>query len=404
MQKLVETGLFSQRIADNIQEKGARQIDELKQQMRQLHRQMKTEEMLNTLAMRCLVREKARYRELFAQGLINEWAYRELDHNIDVQLDGIRHHNKMPTAHIETSIGKRLSLFTLEIMEYMPGFQGVIENLRTQWIVRDYSVAWGRYRGAHSVLSQLTRIAGEEIDDQSLAQVQKVFENIEAQVKLQIDEMADQYPEFIEAMQEQLGQRLMLIAEHESVAHAADLGIIQQGIASEILKDQKARIRILAKDNMSACFEIELDELIGKVPIFSTVSPDEYPLIKKYLRPRTVPRGTDIIREGQAGDSMFLIARGIAHVFRKDDSKGDHKEKGESRQVATMYAGDFFGESAMLHQTPRNATAIAATPCSLYELRRVNLDRICENHPELRKMVEAIDAERRKFSTPSTLN
>ena len=60
------------------------------------------------------------------------------------------------------------------------------------------------------------------------------------------------------------------------------------------------------------------------------------------------------------GDSMFLIARGIATVSLT--------EKGRSRDLAMLYAGDFFGESALLHETPRNATATAATPCSLYEL------------------------------------
>ena len=96
LDRLAESGLFSQRIADNIKEKGVRQIDELKEDILKLHRQMHSEEMRKTLAMRCLVREKARYRVLFAQGLINEWAYRELDHTIDVQMDGARH----PSVHL----------------------------------------------------------------------------------------------------------------------------------------------------------------------------------------------------------------------------------------------------------------------------------------------------------------
>ena len=178
----------------------------------------------------------------------------------------------------------------------------------------------------------------------------------------------------------------MLVVEHDSVERAADLGIIQSGIASKILKDQSERIRLLARDNLSASLEIEVDELLRKVPVFAEIEASQYPLIANYLRARTVTRGTDIIRQGQAGDSMFLIARGIANVLITDN--------GETHQVATLHAGDFFGESALLHETPRNATARAATPCSLYELKRVDLDRICENHPEIREMVERVDAER----------
>ena len=386
LDRLAESGLFSQRIADNIKEKGVRQIDELKEDILKLHRQMHSEEMRKTLAMRCLVREKARYRVLFAQGLINEWAYRELDHTIDVQMDGARHRDRLPTANIETSIGKRISQLVMSMLDIVPGSQRLLEILRTRWIVRDYGVAWGRYQGAHSVLEQMTRLAGGEIDEVSLTELRECYEAIEKTVKSQIDEVAEQYPEFVETTQEQLGQRLMLVVEHDSVEHAADLGIIQSGIASKILKDQSERIRLLARDNLSASLEIEVDELLRKVPVFAEIEASQYPLIANYLRARTVTRGTDIIRQGQAGDSMFLIARGIANVLITDN--------GETHQVATLHAGDFFGESALLHETPRNATARAATPCSLYELKRVDLDRICENHPEIREMVERVDAER----------
>ncbi len=391
LEKLAQSGMFSERIADNINEKGERQIEELNDVISMLHNGMQPDEMLKTLAMRCLVREKSRYRELFSQGLINEWAYRELDYTIDVQLEGVRHRNQLPTAAIENSIGKRISLIMMKLLEYLPGVQGILENLRAQWIVRDYGVAWGRYRGTHSVLSQLPMIAGGEINESSFQQIKKLYEEIEAQVKSQIDEVGELYPEFVETTQEQLGQRMMLIAERDSVEHSAELGMIQSGIAENILKDQSERIRVLAQDNISASFEIEVDELLRKVPVFSEVETEQYPVIANYLRARTVPRGTDIIKQGQAGDSMFLIARGIANVSITTD--------GETNQVATLYAGDFFGESALLHQTPRNATATAATPCSLYELKRMDLDAICENHPEIREMVEKVDQQRMNANT-----
>ncbi|MFT5014275.1 MAG: CRP-like cAMP-binding protein, partial [Dinoroseobacter sp.] len=110
-----------------------------------------------------------------------------------------------------------------------------------------------------------------------------------------------------------------------------------------------------------------------------------------HLLSTTVPRGTDIIRQGQMGDSIFLIARGIANVSLTED--------GESRKLATLYAGDFFGESALLHDTPRNATATAATPCSMYELKRSELDKICADYPEIRAGVEKVDAQRQQSNT-----
>ncbi|MFT5014880.1 MAG: CPA1 family monovalent cation:H+ antiporter, partial [Dinoroseobacter sp.] len=331
MDLLATSGLFSQRIADNIKEKGERQIDGLDSEISGIHGAMDNDEMLRILALRCLVREKARYRELFSQGLVNEWAYRELNHTIDVQMDSVRHSDGIPSAEMETSIGKRVSIILMAVMGVVPGMRRSLEALRTQWIVRDYAVAWGRYRGCQSVLTQLTKLAGSEIDANSIERLNSIYEDIASQAKAQIDEVGEQYPEFVETMQEQLGQRLMLIAEHDAVEHSKELGVIQSGIASAILKDQSERLRVLAQDNMSACFEIEIDELLAKVPLFSEIDPEQYEVIAAHLLSTTVPRGTDIIRQGQMGDSIFLIARGIANVSLTED--------GESRKLATLYAG-----------------------------------------------------------------
>lgn len=393
LNRLASGGLFSQRIADNIKEKGDRQIVELDEEISVVHSNMDTDEMLRTLALRCLVREKARYRELFAQGLVNEWAYRELDHTVNVQMDGVRHSDGLPNATIETSLGKRFSFVLMAVMGSIPGMRGSLEALRTQWIVRDYAVAWSRYRGCQTVLAQLTQSAGSEIDANSVERLNSIYEDIASQAKAQIDEVAEQYPEFVETMQEQLGQRLMLIAEHDAVEHAKELGIIQSDLASTILKEQAERLRTLAQDNMSACFEIEIDELLSKVPLFAEIDSAQYEVIAAHLQSRTIPRGTDIIRQGQMGDSMFLIARGIANVSLT--------ENGTARQLATLYAGDFFGESALLHDTPRNASATAATPCSMYELKRSDLDKICADYPMIRAGVEKVDEQRKQQNTTS---
>ncbi|MBD3649395.1 MAG: hypothetical protein HUJ31_18525 [Pseudomonadales bacterium] len=99
-------------------------------------------------------------------------------------------------------------------------------------------------------------------------------------------------------MQEQLGERLLLIAEHEAVEHAADLGMIQRGIADEILKDQAERIRQLKKDDISSSLEIEVTELVRKVPLFQGMDESEFEDIGGYLRAKTIPRGTPIVRQG----------------------------------------------------------------------------------------------------------
>lgn len=388
---LVEGGLFSGRIAENLRERCERQLAELNAEIDELNASMTHEEMARILAMRCLAREKARIYELFSRGLINEWAFRELDHTIEVQIDEVRHRGLMPTAEMEVSIGKAVSLNVIRVCQVI-GARTVVEKLSTSRIIRDYDVAWGRYRSVNSVLHSLDTIANEGRVDAAVTQeVRQVYEDILANTKAQIDEVAELYPEFVETMQEQLGQRLLLVAEHESVEHEAELGMLQEGIASKILKDQAERLRLLKQDNISACFEIEVTELLRKVPMFAGIGATEREVVGGFMRPCTVPRGEPIIRQGQEGDSMFLIARGIANV--------EIEEEGTTKQVATLYAGDFFGEAALLHSTPRNATARAATPCSLYELSRKDLDKLFSLYPDIRQTVEAVDRERLSSNT-----
>ena len=388
MQELANGGLFSNRIADNIKEKGERQISGLESEIANVHEEMDAGEKTTNLALRCIVREKSSYREFFSQGLINEWAYRELNYTMEVQMDGVRHGGGLPTAEMETSISKRFSFMLMSLISFVPGMHRTLEAMRTQWIVRNYGVVWARHRASQTVLTQLSKIAGTEYDVDILERLRAIYEGISNDAKAQIDEVGEQYPEFVETTQEQLGQQLMLISEHNSVHHAKELGIIQSGIASAIIKEQSERLRTLAQDNMTACFEIEIDELLAKVPLFSEIDSSQYGVIANYLRAATVTRGTDIIRQGQVGDSMFLIARGIAHVTVETN--------GEKKDLATLYAGDFFGESALLNDTARNATATAATPCSMYELKRSDLDRICSTYPEIRDGVKKVDEQRRE--------
>lgn len=388
---LVAGGEFSQRVADNIKARCESELASLQKEIESLNETMTQPQMAKVLAMRCLAREKSRVYELFSRGLINEWAFRRLDHTVAVQLDEVRHHGLMPTRELEPTLATDVFNRVFEVFEKLDALS-LLEQFSTARIVRDYEVAWGRFRAANSVLKSLDQFAVDgQIDQATTRQVRQVYEDIRENSQKQLSQVAELYPEFVEAVQEQLGQRLLLIVEQESVEHASELGLIQSGIADSIMKEQSARLRQLKQDNVSAAFEIEVSEILKKVPMFQSIDPAGHETIGSYLKRRTIPRGTAIIRQGDEGDSMFLIARGIANV-----EVVDH---GDRQHLATLYAGDFFGESALLHSTPRNASAIAATPCSLYELRRKDLDTICRLNPEIRKTVEAVDRERLSSNT-----
>ena len=84
---------------------------------------------------------------------------------------------------------------------------------------------------------------------------------------------------------------------------------------------------------------------------------------------------------------MYLVARGVVRVSRQDG--------GESRDLATLMAGDFFGEMSLLHGGRRSATCRAVTPCALYELLREDIDTVREACPGIQDSLDEADQRRR---------
>ena len=77
-------------------------------------------------------------------------------------------------------------------------------------------------------MNEFEKISGREVNS-SVAKdaVRNIYRSLRNEIQKEIEEVAIQYPEFIEAVQEQLGQRLVLIAENESIGTASRLGLLK---------------------------------------------------------------------------------------------------------------------------------------------------------------------------------
>ena len=267
-----------------------------------------------------------------------------------------------------------------------PGLGRMVEGLRAGRTARDYEIAWARSRGSKRVL--------EELDDRALLDALRanIIEEVRAFYQFWhesargcLDQTAEQFPEFVASTQERLADRLVLHAEQEAIEEKAHAGIIPEGVADAMLAEMAAELRDLRASQVSQ-LRIEPEEVLRKVPFFQGLPPVEFASVAARLRRRTAPAGEVIVRQGSTGDSLYLVARGVVRVSRQDGGLG--------RDLATLMAGDFFGETALLHGGRRTATCRAVTPCALYELRRVELDPVIAMSPPMREALEEADRRR----------
>jgi len=97
--------------------------------------------------------------------------------------------------------------------------------------------------------------------------------------------------------------------------------------------------------------------------------------------------GETIMREGEPGTAMFLIADGAVDVHTHDTA-------GKPLQLATLGPGEFFGEVAMLTGRPRTATIVASDRATVVEISREDLDTIMARWPEVREVLQKFYQQR----------
>jgi putative ABC transport system ATP-binding protein len=111
-------------------------------------------------------------------------------------------------------------------------------------------------------------------------------------------------------------------------------------------------------------------EFLRKCPLFSSLTARTLTEVADKMALETHPAGTVIVRQGDPGDKFYLIRSGIAAVTSWDGSR--------SRTLATLEAGDFFGEAALLSGEPRNATVSATEEITLCTLDKEKFQVVIE--------------------------
>jgi voltage-gated potassium channel len=146
---------------------------------------------------------------------------------------------------------------------------------------------------------------------------------------------------------------------------ALPIGILASGYASEIHRRD---------------FVVSWS-MIARVPLFAKLDGLSVSRITNLLQARVVEAETVIFREGDPPDNMFFIATGEVSVEIEPEP-------------VLLGDGDFFGEIALLHNTPRGATVRTVTQCRLLVLDCDDFRALLATDQNMRKIIDEVVEQR----------
>lgn len=115
--------------------------------------------------------------------------------------------------------------------------------------------------------------------------------------------------------------------------------------------------------------------VLERANLFAGFPPDELETIHEYLVTRTSPSGTVLFREGDKGDSLYVVRSGMVRITQRR-SDGD-------ATIGRRGPGEVVGEMALIDSSLRRETAVCEDETRMFVLSRARFLDILEKHPAI---------------------
>ena len=186
---------------------------------------------------------------------------------------------------------------------------------------------------------------------------------------------------------EKLGRRREAIKAYQGAAEAyAEDGFLLQAISLNkmILRlDPSARE---ISDRIAQLYQEKNPEekaarKYPSIPLLCDLKDEELRALLQRARVKIVPRDGFLCREGEAGDSLFVILRGETEIWKKTP-------RGREVRIRNLKEGDFLGEFGFFTDRKRHATVRALIESEVMELSKEELEEMIRVHPRMKEVLE----------------
>ena len=121
--------------------------------------------------------------------------------------------------------------------------------------------------------------------------------------------------------------------------------------------------------------------ILKNIPLFKNLDDEDLELIATRLHRESHPKGTIIFKEGDEGDTIYLVESGQLAVVGQDAREA----------IAFLGPGSFVGEISLLLAEPRTATLQVTIDAQLWALNKADFDALIHSRPSIaRDMLQEI--------------
>lgn len=129
---------------------------------------------------------------------------------------------------------------------------------------------------------------------------------------------------------------------------------------------------------------------LSQVAVLGALTAEELRSLSSAVRVLHLQAAEEVVRQGDPGRSMFVVATGVLEVLQLVGTEG------AQQRVAVLSPGEFLGEMSLLTEAPRTATVRALCASTLYEVPPEQMEALLVARPALADALGTIVAEHLK--------
>lgn len=117
-------------------------------------------------------------------------------------------------------------------------------------------------------------------------------------------------------------------------------------------------------------------KLLHGINFFTELNDEDLNIVANVLKEQDFPIGTTICKEGEDGQSLYIIKKGEVKACKSTP-------EGDLLTLTLHKDGEIFGTMSFLDSRPRSATIVAIADTKVYALDKSDFESLIDNHPRL---------------------